>query len=70
MRFVLRRSVELNKKSVISVRVNEETKLNAEYIFKEMGLNTSVAVNIFLKQVIRTGGIPFEVTSNKKEVPK
>lgn len=62
--------MDLKKKSVISVRVDEDTKLNAEDIFKDMGLNMSVAVNLFLKQVIRTGGIPFEVTTNKMEDSK
>ena len=56
----------MKKRSVISVRVDEETKREAEETLKNMGLNMSVAINLFLRQVIRTGAIPFEVTTEKK----
>ncbi|MCL2338297.1 MAG: type II toxin-antitoxin system RelB/DinJ family antitoxin [Firmicutes bacterium] len=46
----------------VSVRMDDSVKQKAEAIFSELGLNMSSAINIFLKQVIRRGGLPFEMT--------
>ncbi|WIY82355.1 type II toxin-antitoxin system RelB/DinJ family antitoxin [Propionimicrobium sp. PCR01-08-3] len=50
-------------KSTITVRVDDTTKLAAESLFSELGLNTSVAVNAFLRQAVRERRIPFEITA-------
>ena len=50
----------------INIRTNRDVKAAAEKIFEELGLNMSTAVNIFLRQSIRSGGIPFEL---KLDVP-
>ena len=39
-------------------------EVKAEQLFNELGLNLTTAVNIFLRQAIRTGGIPFEIKVN------
>ena len=54
------------KNTVISVRVQEETKKEAERLFDEMGLSMSTAVNLFLKQVVLTGKIPFELSAEER----
>ena len=38
--------------AVINIRVNDEVKKEAESIFKSLGLNMSVAMNLFLKKCI------------------
>ena len=38
-------------------------KKQTETLLADMGLNMTTAVNIFLRQVLRTGGIPFEITT-------
>lgn len=43
------------------IRIEETTKKQAVALLEGLGLNLSDAVNIFLKQVILRGGIPFEV---------
>lgn len=43
------------------IRIEENTKKQAVELLEGLGLNLSDAVNIFLKQVILHGGIPFEV---------
>ena len=43
----------------INFRVDSEVKEQAEAIFKKAGLNTSAALNLFLKQAIISKGIPF-----------
>lgn len=47
----------------VNIRVDEEVKKQTEVLLSEMGLNMTTAVNIFLRQVLRTGGIPFEITT-------
>lgn len=47
----------------VNIRVDEELKRQAESLLADMGLNMTTAVNVFLRQVLRTGGIPFEITT-------
>lgn len=51
----------------VNIRVDEELKKQTELLLAEMGLNMTTAVNIFLRQVLRTGGIPFEITTRKDD---
>ena len=46
-----------------SIKIDEETKKEAQKLFKDLGLSLSAAINIFLKQAIREKGIPFYVNS-------
>ena len=48
--------------AVINIRVNDEVKKEAETIFKSLGLNMSVAMNLFLKKCISENGIPFDLS--------
>ncbi len=50
-----------DKMAVINIRVNDEVKKEAETIFKALGLNMSVAMNLFLKKCINENGIPFDL---------
>ena len=47
--------------AVINIHVNDEVKKEAETIFKSLGLNMSVAMNLFLKKCINENGIPFDL---------
>ena len=53
--------------AVINIRVNDEVKKEAESIFKSLGLNMSVAMNLFLKKCINEKGIPFDLKIPNKE---
>lgn len=44
-----------------SIRMDADTKKAASELLNDLGLDLSSAVNIFLKQVILQGGLPFEV---------
>ncbi len=46
-----------------SIKIDEETKKEAQKLFKDLGLSLSTAINIFLKQAIREKGIPFYISS-------
>ena len=50
-----------NSSSVIHVNVNSKVKNEASEILNGLGLNMSTAINIFLAQVVKRKGIPFEV---------
>ena len=50
----------------LNIRTDSEVKAAADKIFTALGLNMSTAVNIFLRQAIRQGGLPFEV---KLDIP-
>ena len=47
----------------INIRIDDNLKEKAELLFDELGLNMSTAINIFIRQSIRQGGIPFEITT-------
>lgn len=47
--------------ATVRARVDETLKFEAENILQEIGLNTSQAINIFLKKVVSEHGIPFEL---------
>lgn len=48
----------------LNIRTDKELKNAAEKIFKELGLNLTTAINIFLRQAVRENGIPFELKLN------
>ena len=45
----------------MNIRMDTEVKRKAQLIFAELGMDTTTAVNLFLRQVIRTQSIPFEL---------
>lgn len=47
----------------INIRIDEELKKEAELLFSDLGLNMTTAINIFVRQSLRQGGIPFEITT-------
>lgn len=51
------------KTTRIQVRIDPETKSRADELFDSVGLNTSTAVNLFIQQALRVGGLPFNIES-------
>ena len=45
--------------------LTEEEKAQADALFSELGMNLSTAFNIFVRQSLREGGIPFEINLNQ-----
>ena len=45
----------------ISIRMDSDLKAQADALFSELGMNLSTAFNIFVRQSLREGGIPFEI---------
>ena len=48
----------------ISIRMDSDLKAQAEILFGEMGMNMTTAFNIFVRQSLREGRIPFEISVN------
>ena len=48
----------------MSIRMDTELKKQAELMLSDMGLNMTTAMNMFLRQVVRQGRIPFEIATD------
>lgn len=48
--------------SNVSFRIDSDLKARADALFAELGMNMTTAFNIFLRQSVRQGCIPFEIT--------
>ncbi|WP_429970310.1 type II toxin-antitoxin system RelB/DinJ family antitoxin [Fructilactobacillus sp. Tb1] len=57
----------MENQSRIQVRVDKETKDKATKLFKNLGIDMSGAINMFLKQSVRDQSIPFTVTLESPE---
>ena len=49
-----------------NISLDSDTKSKAQVMLADLGMDLSTAVNIFLKQMLYEGGIPFAIT---REVP-
>ena len=49
----------------VNFRIDEDIKTNAEAALKEMGLNMSSAITMFLTKVAREKRIPFEINADQ-----
>ena len=52
------------KVSNVSFRIDSDLKAQADALFSQLGMNMTTAFNIFLRQSVREGYIPFEITLN------
>ena len=50
--------------ATLSVRMDENVKRQFDAFCADVGMNTSVAVNLFAKAVLRERRIPFEITQS------
>ena len=51
--------------SNISIRMDSDLKAAAEALFEELGMNLSTAFNIFVRQSLREGDIPFKISEGR-----
>lgn len=47
----------------VTVRMERQTRDDAAKLFSELGISTTQAINMFLKQALREQRIPFEVSA-------
>lgn len=48
--------------SSVSFRIDAQLKKDAEELFEQLGLNMTSAYNLFIRQAVREGRIPFEIS--------
>ncbi len=51
----------------INIRIDENLKKEASDLFKELGIDMTTAIVVFLRQSVITGGIPFEIKNSKSK---
>jgi len=47
----------------MNIRIDDDLKTRAEALFNDLGLNISTAITMFIRQAVRQGRIPFEITT-------
>ena len=50
--------------ATLTARVDEKDKINFDAFCSNVGLNTSTAINLFVKAVLRENRIPFEIAQS------
>lgn len=55
----------MEKTSTLNLRINPTVKQRAEDVLSQLGIPMSTAIDMYLKQISLTGGIPFAVTLPK-----
>ena len=51
----------MQKSATLNLRIDPDVKQSAEYVLSQLGLSMSTAIDMFLRQVSLTGGLPFKV---------
>lgn len=47
--------------STIQIRVDDDLKVRSDELFKDLGMDTTTAIRIFLTQAVAANGFPFEI---------
>ena len=55
----------MGKTATLNIRVNPNVKENAENVLAQLGIPMATAIDMYLKQISLTGGIPFSVVLPK-----
>ncbi len=56
--------------STFSVRMDETLKKQFDSLCSDFGMNTSTAINVFARAVVRERKIPFEIYSPETEIDR
>lgn len=56
------------KESIVQIRMDADTKKQAETLYKSLGTNLSEAIRIFTKQSIIEHGFPFMIKNSNNSV--
>jgi DNA-damage-inducible protein J len=56
--------------ATLTTRLDDNLKRQAESVFNSLGLSMSAGINVYLKQVVKTNGIPFQLKADEPEEPK
>ena len=48
-----------------SVRIDSDIKKQCEELYNDLGMTLTTAINVFLRQSLRVGGLPFELRQER-----
>ena len=48
----------------INIRIDDALKQQADAVLAELGMNMTTATTVFLKQLVRHNGIPFDIKAD------
>lgn len=51
----------MTRDSIVQARIDTNLKERAEAVFKEMGMTVSEGIRMFLKRIVKEGGMPEEL---------
>lgn len=54
--------------TVINVQTDDELAEQAQLILKKIGLDMSSAINVYLAQIVRQNGLPFELKADDNSI--
>ena len=54
-------TLKMAKTASLNIRIDPDVKRDAESLYNNFGITVSDAVNIFLHQSLKVGGLPFEM---------
>ena len=52
----------MEKTATLNLRINPDVKKDAEAVLKQLGVPLSTAIDMYLRQIVLTGGIPFTIS--------
>ncbi|MBQ1452008.1 MAG: type II toxin-antitoxin system RelB/DinJ family antitoxin [Clostridia bacterium] len=58
------------KSDMFRFRINPEVRKEVESVYEKTGLTLTQAINIFIRQSINAGGLPFQATEDNAEMIK
>lgn len=53
--------------TLLQVRIDADIKKQADALFNELGLDTSTAIRVFIKQALNKRAIPFSIQASSEE---
>ena len=60
----------MSESAIITLRVHPMLEKSARRVLRGVGLNTSDAITLFLKKVVRQGGLPFDAGARNVKARK
>lgn len=50
--------------AAFDVFMDKDLKLQADLLFEDLGMDWNTAINVFVRQAVRQGNIPFKIAAN------
>ena len=60
-------AITANKPANVTLRIDPEIKQQADALFSTLGMSLSTAFNVFIRQALREGRLPFQPSVAKAE---